>query len=205
MAAAKEDCFEAIEATTKKAADALKGGRIPFLIGGSLAAWARGGPESCNDLDLMVRREHADAALAALEDSGMRGERPPEGWLFKAWDGDVLVDLIFDPKGQPIDDETFERSEPVSVFGVELRAMTLEDVLITKLRALRDHYLDYDPVLQIARSVREQVDWDQVRQATTDSPYARAFFTLAEGLGLVDAGPASAAAQARPRIRLADG
>ena len=28
----------------------------------------------------------------------MTPERPPEEWLVKAWDGDMLVDLIFDPK-----------------------------------------------------------------------------------------------------------
>jgi hypothetical protein len=33
--------------------------------------------------------------------------------------------------------------------------------------------------------VREQVDWDAVRGRTAHSPYAAAFFTLAEGLGVV--------------------
>jgi predicted nucleotidyltransferase len=204
MTAAGSDCFEAIEATLRKAAAALEQRRVPFLLGGSLAVWARGGPESCNDLDLMVRRQDADAALEALEEAGMRPERPPEGWLFKAWDGDVLVDLIFDPKGLPIEDATFERSERVSVFGLELRAMTLEDVLTTKLHALQEHHLDYDPLLQMARAVRERIDWDRVRATTEDSPYARAFFTLAEGLGLIDPPAASRPAEGRPRIRLAE-
>src|SRR3954453_21754139 len=197
------NCFEAIEATLKRAAAPLEERHIPFMLGGSLAVWARGGPESCNDLDLMVRREDADAALAALEDAGMRTERPPEGWLFKAWDGDILVDLIFDPKGQSIDERSFERSEAVSVFGVEMRAMSLDDILISKLRALHEHYLDYDPLLQMARSVREQIDWDRVRSETGDSPYARAFFTLAVGLGVVE--PAGVArSEERRRIRLAN-
>src|SRR5215204_152104 len=202
MTAAEIDCFEAIEATLKKAAAALEQHRVPFLLGGSLAVWARGGPESCNDLDLMVRRQDADAALDALEDAGMRGERPPEGWLYKAWDGEVLVDLIFDPKGQSIDDATFERADEVSVFGLELRAMALEDVLITKLRAMHEHYLDYDPLLQTARAVRERIDWGKVRAATEDSPYARAFFTLVEGLHLVET--AARPAEGRPRIRVAE-
>jgi hypothetical protein len=204
MSAADSGCFEAIEATLRKAAAALERRRVPFLLGGSLAVWARGGPESCNDLDLMVRREDADPALGALEEAGMRPERPPEGWLFKAWDEDVLVDLIFAPKGLTIDDATFDRSERVSVFGLELRAMTLEDVLTTKLHALHEHHLDYDPLLQMARPVRERIDWERVRSATEDSPYARAFFTLAEGLGLIEAPAAARAAASRPRIRLAE-
>jgi hypothetical protein len=35
--------------------------------------------------------------------------------------------------------------------------------------------------------VREQVDWSDVRRRTEDSPYARAFFTLVEELGIVEA------------------
>jgi hypothetical protein len=196
------DCFKAIERTLRKAAAALNGDRVPFLLGGSLAVWVRGGPESCNDLDLMVRHEDAGDALSALERAGMRGERPPEDWLYKAWDGEVLVDLIFGPKGLTVDDDTFARSEAASAFGLEVRVMTLEDVLITKLRALHEHYLDYDPLLQMARAVREQIDWDRVRRATEDSPYARAFFTLIEELGLVK-GDHVASPEARPQIRLA--
>ena len=37
----------------------------------------------------------------------------------------------------------------------------------------------------MARSLREQVDWERVRCATASSPFARAFFTMAEGLGVV--------------------
>jgi predicted nucleotidyltransferase len=204
MPESTRDCFDAIQATLRKAVEALDRRRVPFLLGGSLAVWARGGPESCNDLDLMVQPGDAEAALEALEQAGMRGERPPEGWLFKAWDDDVLVDLIFAPKGLTLDDPFFERSEAVSIFGLELRAMTLEDVLITKLRALHEHYIDYDPLLQMARAVREQIDWDRVKRGTSGSPYARAFFTLAEDLGLIDGSAQEARAEGRPRIRIAE-
>jgi len=40
--------------------------------------------------------------------------------------------------------------------------------------------------VQMARPVREQVDWAEVRARTEASPYARAFFTLVEELGIVD-------------------
>ena len=48
-----------------------------------------------------------------------------------------------------------------------------------------EHQLDYDAVLEIARTTREQIDWEAVRRRTADSPYAQAFFTLVEELGVV--------------------
>jgi hypothetical protein len=64
--------------------------------------------------------------------------------------------------------------------------MALEDVFVTKLLALDEQALDYKGLLQMARPVREQVDWGQVRDRTRESPYAAAFFALVEGLGVVE-------------------
>jgi hypothetical protein len=186
-----EQPFADLEATLKKAACALRGAGIPFLLGGSLASWARGGPESRHDLDLMLREADAGRALAALEEAGMRPEHPPEEWLVKAWDGDVLVDLIFWPKGLPIDDAVLARGETMSVLAMDMQVMAIEDVLITKLMALNEHALRYEGLLEIARALREQVDWPHVRAATAESPFARAFFVLLEGLAILPEQPAA--------------
>lgn len=178
--------FDALLETLKKAAVALRDHDVPFLLGGGLACWVRGGPESDHDLDLMVKAEDADEALDALGRSGFRTEKPPEGWLYKAWDEGVLVDLIFRPTGIPITDEVLERAEELEVEAMPMLVMVLEDVFVTKLLALDEHSLDYASVLEMARPVREQVDWDDVRRRTDESPFARAFFTLVEGLGIVE-------------------
>jgi predicted nucleotidyltransferase len=198
---ARPGCFEEIERAFRRVAEALGEARVEFMLGGSLASWVRGGPESCNDLDLMIRPEDSDRALEALADAGMRTERPTEGWLVKAWDGDVLVDLICRPMGVPIDDEVFARAEEVSAWGVPVTAMGLEDVLVSKLLALQEHALDYARPLELARALRERIDWPQVRARTSSSPYARAFFALLEEIGIL--GGVAEAAEQRPRIRVA--
>ena len=172
--------------TLKKAAAALRDADVPFLLGGGLAAWARGGPESEHDLDLMVKPEEAQQAVEALAEAGFRVENPPEEWLHKAWDGDVLVDVIFEPSGGPVDNAMFERTDELDVHAMTMRVMALEDVMVTKLLSLREHEVDYESVLEIARALREQIDWDYVWRRTSHSPYARAFFYLAEELGILE-------------------
>lgn len=189
--------FSAIKATLKRAVGALRAAHVPFMLGGGLAVWARGGPNTDHDLDLMVRPEDAERALAVLEGEGMRVDRPPEHWLLKAWDDDVLVDLIYEPSGLVIDDSVFERADELDVYALRLQVMPIEDVLVTKLHAMGEHQLDYESVLEIARMLREQIDWADVRTRTADSPYARAFFTLVEELGVVEPERVSAVAALR--------
>jgi len=182
-----EQPFSEMEASLKKAAAALREAGIPFLLGGSLASWARGGPETTHDLDFMLKPEDADRALEVLAEIGMKVERPPEEWLYKVWDGDVLIDLIFGPSGIRMTDEVIERGETLNVLSMEIKVMSLEDVLTTKLEALTEHSLDYAGILQIARALREQIDWQVVRERTRGSPYAKAFFVLVEELGIAPA------------------
>ena len=184
MSSDEEQAFEDFERALKKSIAALRDADIPFLLGGSFAAWARGGPESRHDVDLVVKPEDADRALEALESAGMRGERPPEEWLLKAWEGDVLVDVIFEPRGIEITDEVIERGDEIHVLGITMPVMAIEDVLATKLMSIDEHELDYSSVLKMARALREQIDWRTVRRLTGASPYARAFFVLVEELGI---------------------
>src|SRR3954447_22721516 len=201
MATDDEQPFSDLEDSLKKSAAALREADVPFLLGGSLASWARGGPETRHDLDLVVKPEDVERAVAALVATGMRFEDPPEEWLVKAWDGDTLIDLIFYPKGTPVDDALIERGEVMSVLGMEMRVMALEDVLVTKLMALNEHSLRYESLLAIARALREKVDWDDVRTRTAESPFARAFFVMLEGLGVVpEANPSTGGHETRVRV-----
>jgi hypothetical protein len=182
--------FDQFLETLKRSSAVLREMDVPFLLGGGLAAWARGGPETAHDLDLMVRPADADRALEALESAGFRTAKPPEGWLYKAWDGDVLVDLIFEPSGGEVDDAMFKRAEELDVHAIRIDVMSNEDVMVTRLLSMREHEVDYKGVLEMARSLREQIDWETVRGRTIDSPYARAFFYLAEDLEVIPIPPA---------------
>ena len=179
---------EVLGDTLKKAAAALREAEVPFLLCGSMACWARGGPPLVTkDVDFCVKPDDAERALSALAKAGMPTERPPEGWLYKAWDDDILIDLLFRPAGVPVTDEVLGRGDELTVMSVPMQVAAIDDVVSTKLLALNEHSLDLAQLLQISRSLREAVDWGEVRARTEDSPYARAFFTLVEALGVIAA------------------
>ena len=177
--------FEHLLVAMKKAAGVLREADVRFVLGGGLACWARGAPRTEHDVDFLVKPDDAERAQQALATAGLRTETPPEGWLLKAYDGDVLIDLIYEPQGGPIDEELFERADDLEVYATRLKVAALEDVLVQKLLALSEQQPDYSSVLELARSLREQVDWDEVRVRTQSSPFAAAFFTLLDELEIV--------------------
>jgi len=180
-----EPTFEELVAAMKKGAGVLQDAEIAFMLGGGLASWARGGPRTEHDVDFMLRPEDAEDALQAFAEAGYRTEKPPEQWLFKAYVDDVLIDLIFMPVDGPVTDETIERADVIEVAALRLHVVSLEDVITQKLLAITEQEPDFGPVLEMARALREQIDWDDVRRLTQGSPFARAFFTLVEELGIV--------------------
>lgn len=198
------DDFQDLVETLKLTVATLRERKIPFMLGGSLAAWARGGPEPKHDLDVMVKPQDAERALEALVQVGMRPERPPEEWLLKAWHDGVLVDLIFKPSGLEITDEVLARADTIPVMAVGTPVMALEDVLVTMLSALDEHSLDYTRLVSIARSLREQIDFPRLQARLSDQPYAKAFFTLVEQLGLAPVSQAGGP-ESRSRVRVLPG
>ena len=172
-------------AVLKKAVGVLSEADIPFALAGSMACWALGGPPSRHDVDLALKKSDADRSLEVLDAAGFRTERAPEGWLFKAWDDDILVDLIWAPMGLTVTDDVLRAARMVNVDGMEMPALSPTDVLTSKLLALNESHLDFEGLLAIVRGVREQVDWAELRRRTEEKPLARSFLYMAGELGLV--------------------
>jgi predicted nucleotidyltransferase len=184
-----EPPFSVLLHAMKHAAAALRDHDIEFALAGGLAVYARGGPETEHDVDFVLRAPDAQRALEMLGQAGFRCEKPPEGWLYKVYDdNDAMIDLIFAPNNNAdVVDEILERADELEVYAITMKVMSVTDVLATKLLALKEHEVDYDSVLEIARACREQIDWDVLRERTGGHPYAKAFFTLADELGLSSA------------------
>ncbi|MFD4641012.1 hypothetical protein ACFWN2_27135 [Lentzea sp. NPDC058436] len=171
--------------TLTKVAKVLRGAEIPFALTGGCAGYARGGPVSEHDVDLLVKEEDVNEAVRVLVEAGLRGAEPPEDWLLKVYDGDSLVDLLFRPNERPVTDEVLAMAEDMPVGSVMLPVMPATFVLSSKLLVLDGHRCDFSELLPFARALREQIDWDQVREETKASPYAEAFLMLIERLDII--------------------
>ena len=132
-----------------------------------------GGPEPVHDVDFVVAEPCADAAAATLESAGFRVERTPEAWLFKAHDGDVVVDVLHRLNGVPIEAEEIEAADEIEVLAVKTRVLSATRVVTEKLASLNEHHCDFASFLPGVRAVREQVDWDRVRSAASEQRLRR--------------------------------
>jgi hypothetical protein len=175
-----EPLREALKAT----AVALKHGEVPFALGGGYAAWARGGPEPDHDVDFLVAADQVDRARQTLADAGLRVEQPPEDWLFKVFREQAMVDVIHHLAGAPLDETLLSRVEELEVLSVRMPVLTATELMRQKLEALDEHDCDFARLLPVARALREQVDWVQVRDATRGNAFAVAFLVLLAELGV---------------------
>jgi len=182
-----EGYAEQLLLTLKRAASVLKATGVPFALAGSFAVYAHGGNSSEHDVDFLVKHEDVEQILAALSDAGFRVEHPPEDWLVKAYDGQQLVDLIYRPIEIPVTDETLADATVMNVGPISIPVLSATQLMVHKLLTFDQHYCDFARALPLARSLREKIEWDKVREDTSQSPYAAAFLLLVEKLGLAPA------------------
>lgn len=172
--------------TLTRVVNTLAEARLEFAVAGGCAVYARGGPPSDHDVDVFLLEDDVEAAQKALVAAGMRAGDPPEDWLTKVYDGDVLVDLIFRPNYRSNMAELLGRAERMRVGPALAPVVTATDLMVDKLLVLNAHRCDFTPLLPIARDLREQIDWPRVAAETAESPYARSFLSLVEALSVAE-------------------
>jgi BON domain len=175
--------------TLKKAATVLRQAGIPFALAGGGAAYARGAAPPMHDIDFVIMEKDVDKAAEAYAAAGMPVERPPEGWLIKTFNGDHMIDLIYCLAGQPVTWQLLDRAEELSVAAMPIPVLGATDLVLSWLESFSEHHADFAGTLTCVRPMREQVDWDVVRSNTKDSPFARAFLVLLEGLDILPSQP----------------
>ena len=180
---------EGLATTLKRVAAVLKQAEIPFALGGSFAVYAHGGHSSDHDVDFLIREQDKDRALEELAAVGFEVAQPPEDWLVKVYDDGRMVDLIYRPVETPVTDATLADSVVRTVEAIAMPVLSATQLMVHKLLSYTQHYCDFATGLPVARSLREQIDWERVRRETRQSPYAEAFMVLLDRLDVVPLSP----------------
>jgi hypothetical protein len=164
----------------------LKKKEHPFALAGSVAVYAHGGTQNLqHDVDFCIRPEDAGAVAATLHEAGLTVYTPPEDWLLKAVCLGQQVDLIFELAHEPVTREMLDRAEELSVDSVLMPVLSPTDLVRSLLAAFSEHHCDFGAVLPIARTLREKIDWDEVRRTCGDAPMPAAFFFILERLEII--------------------
>ena len=176
---------EGLATTLKRVAAALKQAEIPFALGGSFAVYAHGGHSSDHDVDFLIREQDKGRALEELAAVGFETEQPPEDWLVKVYEEGRMVDLIYRPVESPVTDATLADTVIRPVEAIAMPVISATQLMVHKLLSYSQHHCDFATGLPVARSLREQIDWERVRRETAQSPYAEAFLVLLDRLDVV--------------------
>jgi predicted nucleotidyltransferase len=124
---------ESFVAALRQTVSALSDAGISFAIIGGVASAAYGRARWTKDIDVFCRPEDADRVLEALAANGFTVEHTNPAWIYKAFSDGVQVDVIFKGKGGIFFDEQMAaRVRTMSLVGVELPAISPEDLVVLK-------------------------------------------------------------------------
>ncbi|MET9776529.1 hypothetical protein ABZ023_20070 [Streptomyces sp. NPDC006367] len=186
------DLNQAILQTAKQVGAILKKAGHPFALAGSVAVYAHGCTQNLrHDVDFCIRPDDAEAVAGTLRKAGVEVRTPPEDWLLKADCLGQQVDLIFELAHRPVTSRMLERAEELSVDSVLMPVLSPTDLLRGLLASFSEHHCDFGAVLPVARTLREKVDWDELRHDCGDAPLPAAFFYVLERLEIISPAPST--------------
>jgi hypothetical protein len=165
---------------------AVESAGIPYVLLGGLASAVLGRARHSTDVDLLVKPEDADAALAALAGAGFVIERTNPHWLYKGFLDGVLVDVLFKAKGDIYLDEEMLARATMQVFrGQTVRVIPPEDLIVIKAIVHDEetprHWYDALGILAAAA-----IEWDYLLRRACKSPTrVMSLLLYAQSIGLV--------------------
>lgn len=150
--------------------DIVESSNIPYALIGGVAVKSLGRPRVTHDIDLFVRPDDAEAVLQVLEAKGFTSQKRDPFWLFKAWKGDILVDVIFKSSGDIyFDEEVRAHVRRMPLKGKFVNAISPEDFLVIKAAAHQEHNPHH---WHDALAVLKQgnLDWDYLSKRAKHAP-----------------------------------
>lgn len=148
-----------------RALETLDRSGVPFLLGGAYAlAQYTGVVRHTKDLDVFMRREDVDVALAVLGATGLETERSFPHWLAKARQGDRYIDLIYGSGNGValVDDDWFVHAEQGETVGRSVLLIPPEEMIWSKAWVQERERYDGADVMHLLRATASRLDWERL-------------------------------------------
>lgn len=150
----------------KDVVERLAAVEVPFaLCGASAFAHFTGIHRDTKDLDLMLKREDVERALAALAAAGYRSELTFPHWLAKVYEsedaGSDFVDLIFNSGNgvAPVDDHYFRNGREGVLFEQRVHVCPIEEIIWTKAFVMERERYDGADIAHLLHLCADRIDW----------------------------------------------
>jgi hypothetical protein len=151
---------------------------IPFAFGGAFAlAVYTGSLRNTKDFDFYVRPADRDAMIGALAAADLEDHFDrlayDRSWIYRASRGDIIVDAIWAMANQraSVDDDWLTRGPEVVIRGERLRALSVEELIWTKLYVLQRERCDWGDVFNLLDAQAHALDWEHLlRRLGEDQP-----------------------------------
>jgi hypothetical protein len=144
---------------------------IPFVVIGGIAMLEYGRKRVTKDLDFLVYEQDAIKLLEVLPTYGYRTQRTDDNWVYHAFKGGQIIDLLFalgkgflgDPVGVVLNDELVAWSKKACLGGQEFLVISPEDMIHSKLLVSWkvERQEDFQDMLLIIQNAK-QLDWDRL-------------------------------------------
>lgn len=138
---------------------------VPFVVGGAFALKHYAGiGRATKDLDVFLRREDLDQALAALRAKGYLTEETFPHWLAKAWCGDKFVDFIYASANGlcRVDERWIADAKAIEIFGVQARLCPIEEVIWSKCFVMERERFDGADIYHLLAAQGKTLNWQRL-------------------------------------------
>jgi hypothetical protein len=159
----------------RRVAEEAREAGVLFAFGGAFAtAVYTGELRNTKDFDFYIRPQDREAMVAATARAGLRDhfDRLPydRSWIYRASDGDVLVDAIWAMANQraEVDSSWLTRGPLVEIRGYQVRAIPIEELIWSKLYVLQRDRTDWGDVLNLVAAQITSIDWNHLLDRLAD-------------------------------------
>ena len=139
---------------------------VTFAFGGAFASAVYTGElRNTKDFDFYVLPSAREAMIQATHRAGLTDHfdrlHYDRSWIYRASEGDVLVDVIWAMANQRahVDASWLSRGPLVEIRGERLRAIPIEELIWSKLYVLQRDRTDWGDVLNLIAAQAASIDW----------------------------------------------